>query len=217
MIDFYRSRFPACNFVLYDNYSTDNTVNIAKANNIEIIQFDTNDKFSDLKHIEIKNNCWKSAKTDWVLTCDMDELLDINEKQLKSEELSGVSLIKSEGYNMVNMPGFNRLEDVRYGERTDRYDKPYLFNKKYISEINYDVGCHGSNPIGRVVKSDTSYKAYHYRFISEQMAIKRYKSYSYRLSDENLKNGWGKHYLKSDEELIVEFESIRKNAIKLIQ
>ena len=86
MIDHYRSRFPGCNIVVYDNMSTDNTTKIARANDCEVIQYDTNNQIQDRRYIEIKNNCWKNALTEWVLICDMDELLDINAEQLKKEE-----------------------------------------------------------------------------------------------------------------------------------
>lgn len=216
MINHYRERFPDCHVVVYDNHSDDNTVQIAKSNGAEVILFDSNNTLSDLKHIEIKNNCWKNASTDWVLTCDVDELLDINQEQLKHEESLGVSIIKSEGYNMVNLEGENTLETIKYGVRSDRYDKPYLFNKKLLKEINYEVGCHESKPVGTVVLSDTAYKAYHYRFISVELSIKRYKSYSKRLSKENVKNAWGLHYLKTEQELLNEFNELRGQAIKLL-
>src|SRR3990167_11265325 len=83
MIDHYRSRFPDCRIVVYDNISTDDTVKIALANGCEVIPYDTNGQIQDSHYIQIKNNCWKDAKTDWVLICDMDELLDINTAQLK--------------------------------------------------------------------------------------------------------------------------------------
>lgn len=216
MIDFYRKRFPDCQIILYDNYSDDDTVKIAKNNGVEVILFDSNNTLNDLKHIEIKNNCWKNASTDWVLTCDMDELLDITQDQLKEEESRGVSIIKSEGYNMVNLEGDTTLETIKYGERSDRYDKAYLFNKKLITEINYEVGCHESKPIGTIKYSDTAYKAYHYRFISIELSMKRYNYYSKRLSKENIKNAWGLHYLKTEQELLDEFNILRQRAIKLL-
>jgi hypothetical protein len=63
MIDHYRSRFPNCHIVVYDNESTDNTVAIAKANNCEVITYCTNNQIQDRKYLEIKNNCWKKSKT----------------------------------------------------------------------------------------------------------------------------------------------------------
>ena len=77
-ITWYRNRFPDCRIVVYDNYSTDNTEKIALEHNCEVIKYDTNNQLSDSKYLEIKNNCWKTANTDWVIVCDCDEFLDVN-------------------------------------------------------------------------------------------------------------------------------------------
>ena len=77
MIEHYRSRFPNCHIIVYDNYSTDNTVEIASALGCEIRYFDTNNQIFDNKYLELKNNFWRDAQTDWVLVCDVDELLNI--------------------------------------------------------------------------------------------------------------------------------------------
>jgi hypothetical protein len=37
----------------------------------------------------------------WVLTCDMDELLDIDFKQLEEEDKLGTTMIKTHGYQVV--------------------------------------------------------------------------------------------------------------------
>lgn len=216
MINHYRKNFPNCKIVVYDNYSTDNTVNICKNNNVEVIFFDTNSKFSDTKHIEIKNNCWKNSNSSWILTCDTDELLDINESQLYEEELLGTSIIRFEGYNMVNLEGDSTLETIKYGARAVAYDKPYLFNKNHIKEINYSVGCHSCNPIGNIILSKNIYKAYHYRFINLELTLNRCALYGKRLSDENIKNGWGLHYLKKSKEIEEEYSMLRSKAIKLL-
>src|SRR3989338_8384979 len=101
MIDHYRTRFPGCRIVVNDNMSTDNTVKIARANGCQVIPYDTNNQIQDRRYMEIKNNCWKDAKTDWVLICDMDELLEINANQLKTEEKSGTTIVRSTFYTMV--------------------------------------------------------------------------------------------------------------------
>src|SRR3990167_3154040 len=94
MIDHYRERFPGCRIVVYDNISTDNTVKIAKENSCEVVPFDTGGAFMDRRNMDIKNSCWKDAKTDWVLMCDLDELLMMNSAQLKTEEQLGTTIIK---------------------------------------------------------------------------------------------------------------------------
>lgn len=216
LIDHYRLRFTNCRIVVYDNMSTDNTVSIAQSNGCEIIPYDTNNQIQDSKYLEIKNNCWKSATTDWVLVCDVDELLDINATQLKSEEDSNVTMIRSEAYNMVNMEDNLDIAGIKYGARTVYHDKLYLFNKKFINEINYEPGCHKCNPMGTVSYSNNSYKLYHYNFINEKLSIEKYKIYGSRLSPENLKNGWGNHYLRTAEEVSSEYNNIRNKAVKLL-
>lgn len=212
MIDHYRKRFPNCNIILFDNMSTDNTVQIALDNDIDVIPFYTNNTFSDGKNMEIKNNAWKTAPTDWVLTCDMDELLDINEDQLKLEKVLGTTIIRGEGYNMVNMKGASiDLNDIKYGDRCTRYDKAYLFNKTFISEINYGAGCHECSPKGIIKFNTNQYKTYHYNFINLDLVIKKYKRNNDRLSEENKKKGWGIHYFFTEQQITDELD--RKSVV----
>lgn len=217
MIDHYRSRFPGCRIVVYDNMSTDDTVKIARAMACEIVPFDTNNQIQDRRYIEIKNNCWKDALTDWVLICDLDELLDISEAELEMEASDQVSIIKSEGYEMINMEDNLDIAGMKYGVRDINYDKPYLFSKKLISEINYLPGSHGSNPTGTVRYSDKAYKLYHYSSINEELTIQKRKIYGARLSQENLKEGWGLHYLFTPDKTTAEYVDVRGRAIKIRQ
>lgn len=215
-IDHYRKRFHDCKIVVYDNMSTDNTALIAKNNNCVVIPYDTNNTIMDSKYLEIKNNCWKTASTDWVLICDVDELLDINESQLQEEAFHGNTIIKSKGFNMINMEDNYDLDNITYGVRSEPYDKYYLFNKAYINNINYMPGCHKANPIGLIKLSNEYYNAYHFNFINIDLSIKKYKEYGKRLSPENIKNGWGFHYLYTEEKIKDEFTALRKAAIKII-
>lgn len=195
MIDHYRARFPGCRIVVYDNMSTDNTVKIAHANGCEVIPFDTDNQIQDSRYLKIKNSCWKDAKTDWVVVCDLDELLDINANELKMEEQSGTTIIRSEGYCMVAMDDNLDIASMKYGSRDPNYDKVYLFNKKLISKINYTIGGHGCNPTGAIVYSKRAYKLYHYMFINEGLTVEKFRTYASRLSPENCKHRWGEHYL----------------------
>lgn len=221
MIDHYRTRFPGCRIVIYDNMSTDETVKIALANGCEVISFDTNNQLSDRHHMNIKNSCWKKAKTDWVLMCDLDELLDINEKQLKEEENFGTSIIKPEAYNMINMKNNLDIANIKYGVRDPNYDKCCLFNKKFIDEINYGAGCHKCNPVGTIKYSNNTYKLLHYKLINETYTIEKLKTTVARLSPENIKNGWLCYSMfpyqeaREIEEIRQIYREDRKNAIKL--
>ena len=215
MIDHYRSRFPNCKIVVYDNMSTDKTVSIAKDNNCEIVPYNTNNMLNDNKYLEIKNNCWKSATTDWVLVCDVDEMLNITEEQLKYEESLGTTVIRSEGYNMVNMEDNYDLANIDHGARCSPYDKSYLFNKSQIKEINYVHGCHSCNPVGTATQSKEIYIAYHYNCINPDYKVERFKIFASRLSPENKRHGWGNHYLQSEEGIRNSFISARTYVKKI--
>jgi glycosyltransferase involved in cell wall biosynthesis len=218
MIDHYRSRFPDCHIVLYDNESTDNTASIAKKNNCEIIVHNTNGKHNDELLMNLKNNCWKQANTNWVLVCDPDELLNINEAQLKSEELLGVTIIKPEAYNMVPMKDEPLdLYSIKHGVRSPAHDKCFLFNKNQIVDINYNHGCHVARPQGNITYSKNTYFLYHFHFVNLDFVFDRYQMTVKRFSDINLQNGWGIHCFKTKEELSQIFENLRTNAIRIIE
>lgn len=215
MIDHYRSKFPNCRIVVYDNMSTDGCDKIAIENGCEVIYYDTNNKISDKKYLEIKNNCWKTATTNWVAVVDMDELIDLNKEQLLMEESLNNTLIKFEGYNMVNMEDNYDLENITYGTRCPPYDKSYVFNKKHISEINYEPGCHKCKPIGIAKYSNNIYKTYHYICIHPDLQVAKYKNYANRLSDENKKHKWGDHYNQSEEQIRETFRLARTYVEKI--
>lgn len=194
MIDHYRSRFPNCHIVVYDNNSTDRTVEICKNNGCEIRAYNANNQLNDGLHQQIKNTCWKDATTDWVLMCDLDELLDITEEQLMQEEAAGVSVIKTEAWTLVNMvddSSYEAISKINGGFRDPGYDKSLIFNKKHIQEINYNPGCHGCRPVGNVVYSNNTYYLYHYQYITPELFVAKRMETAKRLSPANRKNGWG--------------------------
>lgn len=215
MIDHYRERFPECRIVINDNMSTDQTVKIALENDCEVIPYDTNDQLEDSRFLEIKNNCWKKSLTDWVLVCDLDELLDITKAELRAEEQSGSTMIKSEVYDMINLKDDLDIAGVKHGVKSPIPGKICLFNKKHIKEISYSIGSHTCNPQGKICYSKKSYKLYHYNSISPDVTIKKFKTRAKRLSPENLINGWGNHYLMTPEQIREEYAEERSKAIKV--
>lgn len=216
MINHYRSRFPNCEIVVYDNDSTDDTAKLALNNGCKVIPFSTNNEIDDEKIRQLKNNCWKSAETDWVLVCDIDELLDINSDQLSTEDKNDVSIVCSEAYSLVNMNDDLDFHNMKYGIRDVMYDKHYLFNKNKVNEINYNHGAHKSSPVGNIKFSDKKYKLFHYKYINPEYYIKRNKYTFSRLSEINKKHGWGVQWHVSDEQIINMFSELRNKAVKVM-
>lgn len=215
----YRKLFPNCKIVIYDNESTDSTVEIAKNNGCEVITYRTNGQLSDSTYLAIKNNCWKKSETHWNIICDCDELCEIHEMDLIYEDHNEVSLIRLKGYDMVNVSedydNFN-VENLKFGYENQLYDKTLILNKSKIEEINFRAGCHIANPIGDIKYSNNEYRLLHYKYIGVNYMIKRYELFKERLSNENKERNWGIQYLQTEEHIKNYFRDIKKKVIKLI-
>jgi hypothetical protein len=214
-VNHYRKLFPNCIIKVYDNYSTDNTVKIAKNLGCEINYYDSNNNLSDSKFLEIKNNCWKNSETDWVVVCDCDELIQISQDELINEDKNGTTLFKFLGYHIMNTEDVLDLNSLSFGFPDKMYDKILLFNKSKIENINYSPGCHVAHPSGIVNFSKNSYKLLHYKYLGMQYTIDRYELFAKRLSDENLRYGWSVHYLTKKNEIIEYYNKSKNHLINV--
>src|SRR6185369_7030153 len=120
-VDHYRKAFPGCRIVVYNNMSDDNTKAVALMLGCEVIDYDTGRKLSDSKYLDIKNNVWKHAETDWVLVVDMDEHCLITESDLLRESAAGTNILRFEGWNMVAMRPTLDVKTIEYGVRAPSY------------------------------------------------------------------------------------------------
>ena len=205
MIEFfikhYRKMFPNCIINVLDNYSTDDTVEIAKSYgcNIDYFQSEEGKLISDNKiFTEIKNEKWKRATTDWVIACDADELIQITQDELMEEEKNGVNIIAPVGWHMINnKDNIINLPSMEHAWEDDNYSKKILFNKKYIKEINYVHGAHLCKPVGFNVKYSEPKKCIltHYKFVSKEFSLKKRINQNTRWSQFN-KQRWGQDYVR---------------------
>lgn len=203
-ISHYRERFPNCKIVIYDNESTDSSMEIAKENDCEVRTYSTNNKINDLKYLEIKNNCWKDSETDWNFVGDIDEFCQISLNDLEIENENNTSHIQFTNYDMINLsdnPEDIKIDELEFGFRNQNNDKILIFNKKFIKKINYSPGCHVAKPIGKLKKQIKRYDLFHYKYIGQNYLIERYKNFSSRLSSDNQKYGWGFHYKTNEEKI----------------
>ena len=153
--------------------------------------------------LNIRNNCWKNANTDWVIMCDTDELVYISQEELSKQEELGFNIIQPTGYTIVNKDdSITSLKEMKYGYRDTSYDKCVVFNKKYISEINFDYGSHRVNPVGSYINiNQNQFKLIHYRWIGKKYTTERRNMLKNRgISDFNIKKNFTAEYV-FDEEL----------------
>ncbi len=216
--------------VIYDNYSDDNSEKIIRQfKNTEIIKYDSKGEIDDLLYLEIKNNAWKKSrgKADFVIVCDLDEILYAEEIETEISKLieNKYTIIKPFGYSMFNevlpefIKGIKITDIIKTGVPDDRwYSKSILFNPNKILEVNYFKGCHNCRPKGKVkfYKSE-NFKLLHYKFIDIEYVVNRKKSYALRLSKNNIKNNYGNHYLEDEKSTISSMKCKLAEAYRVIK
>jgi hypothetical protein len=204
---------------IYDNQSTDRSVEICKANpKVEVISYDTGNEIRDDIYLQIKNNCWKNCGADWVIVGDIDEL--VYHPQLR--EVLGKTIATAFAPALFNM--FSKKfpttdgqiwEEVKRGLQGGA--KLNLFRPADIQEINYQPGCHEAHPVGRIVRDDSlNIKTLHMKYLGKEYYMERTRMSNSRLSAVNKRYGWGHHYQKSAEELSRTFDEQYKEAQKVI-
>lgn len=212
VLDYY-SEFCEKIFVL-DNFSTDNSASVAMGyEKVDVIKWSSKNKFDDRYNVFLKETLPKqfSEGVDWVITADMDELIYHPNLVglLESFKKRGVTVPKVQGFNMVSLdePDEEKplIQSIRTGYRYDVFDKPIIFSPDF--NMKFSAGCHPKGPGYKAMISNASYSTserpvylLHYKYIGTRH-FDTAKVSALRLSDDNIKKGWGQHYLKGDEEL----------------
>ena len=189
-LDHYRGKFPNCIFNIHlSNYPDDyngKEIKILKAKDCKISTIELGDNrmyYAELrnnftsqeeilksslafpeyvrKETDFKNNIWKNSNADWVIICDIDELLQIDEEELKEEKGDIISFI---GYQMIRYDKDALFSDLICGHPDPMFNKTSIF-KPTIDDINYLTGSHACEPKkdGELIKYDQ--KPYPYRLL----------------------------------------------------
>lgn len=229
-----------------DNQSDDGTQDIIRKHfpAVEITEYDSEGKINDALYTDIKNTCWKDSDADYVIVCDMDELLYINNIQglLKNLYDIKIRIPQTKGYNMLsdNFPddyyepiteqiqhGMEAvsLELLKQGIKAPSMNKSIIFSPKYVKDINYLPGAHDCIP---ELKEITIRKGFvphqtrlpilllHMKYLGRDYLKERFKLYAGRLSEYNIKNGYGAEYLRGDAWVDEAFDLIEKHKIRVI-
>lgn len=148
----YRKHFPTCNITIYDNESTDNSLKLALSLKCNVYRWSSENIIDDFKYIDIKNNCWKSVESGWIIMADMDEFLCITESELKEEKEKGTIILRTQGYDMIGESTRVDLTDIDLQQISkyvlnDWESKHICFLREKIEEMNYGLGAHSCNPV----------------------------------------------------------------------
>lgn len=184
-----------------DNFSDDDSRDIAKELGAEVRLFGIRDQLADKEYLKVKNHIWKGSKADYVIIVDSDEILYHPQLQevLQKSLSNGVTIFKTRGWNVYSndFPRETYLE-IQTGFEDQNYAKTVIFSPK-LEQINYGYGCHESRPYGELKWSEDVLTVLHYHCIGGiDRMIKRHNLYKKRLSPLNRELKLGHHYLQDD-------------------
>jgi hypothetical protein len=198
-VDYYKNIFPNSIITIYDNESSDNSVEIAKTLGCNVISWSSNNQNNVFMKADISNNCWKSVKSGWIISIDMDEWLCITEESLIQEQLKGTTVLQTQGIEMIgecsspHLKNFN-IGSINRGIFFDGESKCVCFFRPSIKEMNYISGCHKCTPIGNVKFSSTIYVIKHFSYLGLQFIINKSMNRYARSRSVSERFNMSKHY-----------------------
>jgi glycosyltransferase involved in cell wall biosynthesis len=212
-IEHYRKYMPESEIVIYDNYSTDNSVEVASSMGCKINYFDTNNKLDEIYQTHLKNNCWKHVESGWIIVCDMDEWLCIDQESIEEEDSFGNTIIQTFGMDIIANSKSNYINDIKihnehYAVKNEFLNKQILFKAGAIKDINYSPGAHSNRPVGNVVYGG-SYLLKHMNWLGLSYKIRLNRS-RFERSQDMRALGLGIHYKENDTEIRKSFEKNMK-------
>lgn len=189
-----------------------------------VYNIDTNNEFRDDELIRVKNEEWKiySRNVDWVICCDVDELVyhPCMLSFLSQCSNTEVSLLRPFWYEMADrefpvyegegLPLSQIYDIVKYGIPIPSGHKVLMFSPKHIESINYEYGAHVCHPTGnKKLYTDVQLKTLHCQMIGFNRMFNRYKTMENRNSQFNKSKGLSIHYKSVfNENFIKDWESV---------
>jgi len=213
--------------VVFDNYSTDATVDIARSHPKTVVR-----EFGAARHqcgeaerMALREQAWQESRedADWVIIVDCDEflwhphLIDYLDESRRRD----VTVPRPTGYEMIarQFPATNAqiYAEIRSGLRADYMDKCVVFDPRAVVSMNYAVGCHRACPVGRIVFDEPpELKLLHYRHLGLEYVLSRYRQLEHRRTDDDRRMRWNFHYTWPDEAIANWFGDAVQHAIEVL-
>jgi hypothetical protein len=219
----YKKYLPSCTITIYDNESTDNSVEIAKKLGCSVVSWTSDNINNSLIRRDIANSCWEKIPSGWIFMIDMDEWICITERDLLLEQKNGTNVLDILGIEMIGESQKEDLSDIelcsinKYFENTWE-SKKMCFLRNQIKEMNYTAGAHNCRPTCKpnftLTYSSTQYYNKHMNILGLPFYTKKMIQ-RYNRSHEMRKKNMSKHYT-DDIELISKNYAQYLNSSKLL-
>jgi glycosyltransferase involved in cell wall biosynthesis len=204
-IHHYKKYLPSCKIIIYDNESTDNSVEIAKSLGCDVISWSSGNIQDENIQLKLRNTIWKQHMSGWIIMADMDEYLCVTEQDLRIEQQIGTTILKTKGYEMIGESNTIDLSDIdlqKIKKCLHNYfiNKNVCFLKEAIIDMNYGAGCHSCNPSGTIKYSSNEYKIKHMNYLGLPFLINKLTE-RYKRNEQMRKLGMNVHYTQNVDDI----------------
>ncbi|MGL5004010.1 MAG: glycosyltransferase family 2 protein [Casimicrobium sp.] len=211
--------------IVFDDGSDDGSIELLKANSkVDLRRFPPKGDSFVLTAMNLWDLTWSESRNvaDWVVIANIDEFFWHSRgmaSYLSECTTQRITVIKPLGYEMVADKFPARIESLPearpMGVPMWGLDKQQVFNPSAISDMDFGVGRHESNPIGRVKVSDPpEAKLLHYKYVDmDGYHNPRQDALKARLLDGDRKRGYGSHYNSPRELRMKSFHWLKHHAV----
>ena len=214
-VNHYKKYLPHCKITIYDNESTDNSVEIAKNLGCNVISYSSNNIMDSTVQTKLRNSIWKKCDSGWIIMADMDEFLCVTEMELMKEMEVGTSILNITGYDMIGESETLDLTDIDL-QKINKYvnhtweSKNLCFLREKIIDMNYGPGCHSCSPTGKVVYSSNVYINKHMNMLGLDFLINK-NIKRYERTAKNISEGLSVHYTNDIEKIKQQYKTSINN------
>ena len=216
----YRTNFPNAIITIFDNHSTDRSVEIAKEANCRVVPFDSKEQQDEQLLIWVRSHMWKKHvdQPTWVIMCDMDEWLNATEADLEKEQSKGTTVLTTQGVNMVGesqMADYSDVDlfEIKKGFYDDNMSKRICFYYPSVS-MEYWYGAHKCFPQGHVVYSNVSYLMKHYDLLGPEYLVEKHRR-RWERNHLSRASGLNQHYFNERDKTLEVYQRALARAIVL--
>lgn len=207
--------------IVYDNASTDDTAEIARAAGCEVIPItDSNGELRDWWNCTMKSAAGHYFGGDWMIVPDTDEFLYYPDLRalLIGYDRHGVTLPRIAGYSMVGdglITDGLLTDQIKCGVPDTLYDKFIVY--KSTLPLIYRPGAHTIKARTAVMSDTAAIKLLHYKYAFGREWVKA-RTASLRMSPEDAAKGWGRD--GRDETSVAfylaQYDTYRQNRVQVI-
>lgn len=211
-VGYYQRVFPHCKITICDNCSTDGSVELATSLGCNIHSFSTDNNLNEFVHQELRNNLWKNSSAEWIVFCDMDEMLMISEADLVTESIAGTNLIRTEGRQVLARCDDHYASDIDDLLSLDTYvldpiyNKPICFRRLHVTNLVFNYGGHKVSTSSDHY-SERTYPMWHFNYLGLPWLLRKNNDRFVRAVTMR-KYGLSNHYVIDPEKIASDFDKL---------